>query len=43
MKLDSVGGETVELVGKSCGAATVLKEIGAEIDRSIKTGSVKFP
>ncbi len=42
MDLDSVGGEKIELIGKCSGVAAVLKQVGAEINCPIKTGSVKF-
>jgi hypothetical protein len=40
--LDSVGREKIELISKCSGVAPVLKQVGAEIDCPIKTGSVKF-
>src|SRR6266516_835175 len=42
MDLDSIDRENIELLRKCFGVAAVLKDIGAEIDCPVKTGSVKF-
>ena len=42
MDLDRIGREKIELISKCSGVAAVLKQVGAEINGPIKTGSVKF-